>query len=327
MRQLRLDAFRLYAIALIVVAHVQYFGGTDEASPLALRLLQFVGVTLPRYSIPFFFILAGYFTGGKIVREPEHALETARRYTWRLGAIFLVWCAVYAVESPQIFLYLLREYPVTLLLDGSRVHLWFLVSMILTVWLFVLWPFDKKGRSFLWLGGALYVFGLLAGSYRATPLGFDLHFNPRDGVFFGTLFFGIGVYFSMNRPQVSVRTSLALAAGGLLLFCAEVAYLRVFWKVGAIKHDFLIGTIPFGMGVTLLAFARADTSLDKRLGPYGRYTLGIYGSHLLFVDWYRPLGAWVNPYLWQVLYAAMVFGSALLFSVVLEKTPLRKLVC
>ena len=327
MRQQRLDSFRLYAIFLIVCAHVQFFGsGTDENSPLALRLFQFLVVTVVRYSMPFFFILAGYFTGGKMSREPGNALAIARAYTARLGLVFLFWCLVYAVENPTLFSFLLHEHPVQLVLDGSRVHLWFMVSLILTVWLFALWPFHRHEKSFLWLGVVLYVVGLLAGSYRVTPLGFNLHFNPRDGVFLSTLFFAIGVAFSRKMPKISTKAAVALAAGGFGLYCAEVAYLRLAWGWGVLRHDFLLGTIPFGLGISLLALTKPDTASDKFFGPYGRYTLGIYASHILFLDLYRPIGAWVNPYVWQIIYSLLVFGSALAVSMLLARTPLRKMV-
>jgi surface polysaccharide O-acyltransferase-like enzyme len=326
MRRQRIDAFRIYALFLIVCAHVQFFGGVDHGTAFGRAVFPFVTVVV-RYTMPFFFILAGYFTGGRIAAAPADALPLARAYTWRILAVLGFWCVVYAVERPQEFLRFLHDQPIAFLFEGSRIHLWFLVSLLLTVWLFALWPDRRDRRSFLALGAALYVLGLLGGSYRVTPAGLDLHFQTRNGIFFSTLFFGIGVVLhDRGLPRVRRATAAAIAAGGLALYCAEALYLRRGWGSGIPDHDYLLGTVPFGIGMALLALTQEDSPLDARVGPYGRYTLGIYAIHLLFLDLFKPLGARVGADAWQVLYPLLVFGCSLLASAALARTPLRKVV-
>jgi surface polysaccharide O-acyltransferase-like enzyme len=276
--------------------------------------------------MPLFFILSGYFLGGKIVQEPSKAISIASKYTKKLAVVFLFWCVVYAIEQPLNFLSLVKEDPIRLLFEGTRTHLWYLVSLILTVWLFTLWPFDKESNHFLLLGGALYVFGLLGGSYKATPFGFDFHFDTRNGVFFGALFFAIGVAFHKRMPRVSWMTAICIALMGLGIFCLEAYYLRQQCSISPIQHDYLLGTVPLGVGVSLLAFTQRDSSIDRFVGPYGRYVLGIYVSHLLFVDLLRPLGLFVQPIAWQFIFPILVLGLSLLSSIILSRTPLRRVV-
>jgi surface polysaccharide O-acyltransferase-like enzyme len=322
MRRQRIDFFRLCAVFLIVCGHTLYYGqlGLDWPAGRMIRLALSIGV---RYAIPFFFILAGYFTGGKILREPSKTMTIAYAYTGRLALVFLFWCFIYAVEQPQLFFQLIREHPVQFLFEGSRVHLWFLVSMIITVWLFALWPFPKNGKSFLALGGVLYLLGLLGGSYQVTPIGINLHVDTRYGAFFSVLFFAIGVAFSQNLPRVNWKTAAAIACGGLVLYTLEAAFLKFGWGSGISAHDYLLGTVPFGIGVSLLALTGPDTALDKALGPYGRYTLGIYVVQFLFIDLFMPLGALVNPMAWIFIFPVLVFALSLITSLVLSKTFLR----
>jgi fucose 4-O-acetylase-like acetyltransferase len=325
LRWQRIDSFRLYAILLIVWGHIQLLSTIHGAGPIA-KIAELTLAIGARFTMPFFFILAGYFTGGKIAREPSKAVSVARAYTARLAVVFLFWCFIYALEQPQNFLNLVREQPIKFIFEGSRPHLWFLVSLILTVWLYALWPFHKSHKSFLALGAVLYVIGLLGGSYNVTPIGFDMHFNTRDGFFLSTLFFAIGVAFHNRMPRISKKMALGIAVGGLAIFSLEAFYLRIQWNLSPCCHDYLLGTIPFGVGVTLLALSRPDSSIDRLVGPYGQYTLGVYASHLLFMDLLEPVGSFVDPLVWQLVAPIPIFCLALLTSIILARTPLRRVV-
>ena len=325
MRQQRIDSFRLYAMFLIICGHVAAYGNIDF-SPWPTKIAGYLLSMGVRYTVPFFFILAGYFVSRKISQEPSKAILIAGVYSLRLLVVFLFWCFVYAIEQPQVFLELLEE-PIRLIFEGTRIHLWFLVSLILTVWLYALWPYRKNYRSFLLLGALLYIIGLLAGSYKVTPLGFDLHFDTRNGIFFSTLFFAIGVAFQNTKlPRMSWKAAAAFALGGLIFYSLEALCLKIFFKAAIPYHDYLLGSVPYGIGVFLLAVTQPDNTLDKFVGPYGRYMLGIYVIHFLFLDLFKPIGLWVHPYVWLVIYPILVFGFSLSACILIGRTPLRKLI-
>lgn len=325
LRRQGVDSFRVYSIFMIAWAHIQLFGNLSREWPLA-KVAELTVTMGARFTMPFFFILAGYFTGGKIVREPSKALSIAGAYTKRLATIFLFWSFIYALEQPQTFLRLVQEQPVKLMLEGPRPHLWFLVSLILTVWLFVLWPFRKSHKSFLLLGGFLYVIGLLGGPYKLAPIGFDIHFNTRNAVFFSTLFFAIGVMFRDRMPQVNRRMVIGITLVGLVIFSLEAVYLRMQWGLSPSYQDYLLGTIPFGVGVSLFVLSQPDSSLDRLVGPCGRYMVGVFACHLLFLDLLAPFGSSVPPLVWQVVFPLLVFSLSLFTSVVISRTPLRRVV-
>jgi surface polysaccharide O-acyltransferase-like enzyme len=326
MRIQRLDAYRLYIMLIIIWGHV-YFWGVIDHNPLPVKSFYYLVTIGFRFAVPYFFIMVGYFTGWKIIQEPEKAVSIARSYTGHLLIAFLFWSLVYIVERPQAFLTLLHEEPVKVIFQGPRDHLWFLVSLILTVWLFVFWPYRKNYKSFLLPGLILYGIGLLAGPYKTTPLGFDLHFDTRNAVFFSTLFFAIGVAMrSVKLPKLSWRVAAGLVLAGFALYCLETVCLRMFWGVGVTRSDYLLSSIPYGIAVALFALTQPDTALDKLAGPYGRYTIGIYAGHILFLDLLQPIGAWVNPYILQFLYPVLIFVLSLATCLILSRTFLRKVV-
>ena len=323
MRLKRIDVFRLFAIYIVIWAHSQFFDGIKAESSLAKGVELGVDLVV-RSSMQFFFIVSGYFLGGKILDEPAQKFSTAWKYSKKLLLFFLFWSAVYALEDPQTFIKLVTKDPLTLLFEGTRIHLWFLMSLFLTIWLFALWPLDKKGKSFLVFGGIVYIIGLLGGSYQVTPIGLNLDFNTRNGIFFSALFFAIGVLIYIKKPQVSPALAWGLYLGGFILFSLETYFLWAQWRSLPIRHDYLISSIPYGIGVFFVAFtARRETKLDNLLAPYGKYVLGIYVAHLLILDLLKPLGAVFDPLLWAFVLPMLVFGITLPAVILLSKTPLR----
>ena len=171
-----MDAFRVYSVILILFAHVQYFGGVDFDARFT-RPLSIVIVVLARATIQFFFIAAGYFTGGQMIESPQRARSIAWDYTRRLGIIFIFWSVIYELLNPGGLLQLLRADPLRLIFEGTRLHLWYLPALILSAWLFALWPFDRRSWTFPAFAALLFTIGLLGGAYSETPIGIE---NPRD---------------------------------------------------------------------------------------------------------------------------------------------------
>jgi peptidoglycan/LPS O-acetylase OafA/YrhL len=339
MRLKRIDVFRLLAIYLVIWAHSQFFDGI-KAETLPAKGIELGAVLALRSTMQFFFIVSGYFVGGKIIEQSEHRFATAWKYSKKLLLAFVVWCAIYAVwnavyllrsaplsKYALYFINLATKNPVNLIFEGTRIHLWFLMSLFLTIWLFALWPLDKKGKSFLAFGALLFAIGLLGGSYQITPIGIHLEFNTRDGIFFSTLFFAIGVLVYLHKPQVSPALAWGLYLGGFALFSLETYFLWANWSALPIRHDFLISSIPYGVGAFFIAFtAKRETKLDTLLAPYGKYVLGIYASHLIFLDMWKPLGDAMNPILWAFLLPVLVFTTALMAVILISKTPLKSIV-
>lgn len=324
MRLQRIDAFRFYSIILILFAHTQYFGGIDLSLPFT-KAFSIAVVTLARPTIQFFFILSGFFLGGKIIESPSQAIPLARKYTGKLLIVFLFWCAIYALVNPENAWLLLTRNPLRLIFEGTRVHLWYLPSLILTVWLFALWPGNRKGWSFLALGGILFAIGALGGAYRFTPLGLDMEFNTRNGIFFSTLFFGIGAWFHAHPPRVNKAAAIGIYLAGLALFSIECFYLWSQFELDPIKNDYVFGSIPYGIGFFLLAYLFDTTRLDKLAAPLSKFVLGMYVAHMVILDLaLKPMHKIINPILWQLTVPILLFFLTLALVWLISRTPLKR---
>ncbi len=322
-RNVGIDAFRIYFQILIVWAHVMFFGFVDPTDDV-LRAVRYLVISCARSSMPFFFVVAGYFLQPSLSADTT-VFRTAVAYTVRLGRVFVFWSAVYAAVDPAAFVARLTTKPLKLVFEGTQAHLWFLASLVMTVWLAALGVFRGRPQRLLALGVFLYVLGLLGGAYRDTPVGLDLHFNTRDAVFMSTLYFALGMLWRVRMPSVSRRAALALAAGGYVVSCGEALFLASYNEFMPLIADYLVGGVAFGIGVTLFAF-QSDSALDARVAPLAPYVLGIYVSHPLFLMLLKPLGACVNTALWVIAFPALVFVCALALTALLMRTRLRVLV-
>jgi peptidoglycan/LPS O-acetylase OafA/YrhL len=173
----------------------------------------------------------------------------------------------------------------------------------------------------LLLGSALFIFGLLGGPYQLTHFGFPFPISSKDGIFLSTLFFAIGALFSKRLPRVNAITAIAIALFGFVIYCIEAYSLR--GSQHPTWHNFLIGSVPWSVGLFLFAFNGDCNFFDKITEKYGKYVIGIYACHMLFIDIFGNLTKISNQYVWMFLYPVLVYSVSLLLTVCLYKTPFR----
>ena len=313
MRLPRIEAFRVYAMFLIVFVHSQV---RVLHAPLLAEGYKFCLYALVRATMPFFFIVSGYFLGGKMTESEGKAVPIAKRYTVRLFAYFLVWWVFYLFETPLleegftygmirpaywIFRRMMASEPINFLMGGARIHLWFLTTLIATVWAYVLFGLTGKRRYFMHFGIAMYLFGLIAGPYKIIPVGIDLYFTQGLYVVYSLLFFSIGVALQQNMPRIGVKGAWGIFVVGLAVYGTETYVLWHTWGLPQAKNDFGLGMIPLGIGAFLLAVKQQASRLDTIVGTYGRYMLGVYLCHFLFIDLLDLLKDIFPPVLWQIL--------------------------
>ena len=89
---------------------------------------------------------------------------------------------------------------------------------------------------------------------------------------------------------------------------AEAYFLWRYWQVNPTKHDYLIGTIFFATGVALLSLGKTKNDTETIFSRFGRYTLGIYGGHYVFVDMLEPVGHYMPTGLWQIAFPMIVYA-------------------
>lgn len=340
MRVISFDLLRTIAIFAVIVIHAQPFSERHFPEP-GYRYLEVFLNQGSRFAVPFFFVLSGYFFGKKLAQSTQSG-DVFLGYARRLLFIFLFWSAIYVLVPSDIlglmqYGYLKLTYwkvqklvsdPIALVLQGGRIHLWFVVSLIMALAFVSLVVKCNLRRFLIPLGVVLYIAGLLGGSYSVTSLGFQAPFNTRDGPFFSTILVAVGYWLSLRQEiRVSLRFALWVAGAGMALHFAEVFGLWRFYDVSPLQPDYVLGTLVWGIGMMLIAVATRHIQWGTRLARAGEYTLGIYVVHLLFVDMLSPMSARLVSPVWELMLPVIVYACSLAFVVILSKnTYLRRVV-
>ncbi len=322
------DAMRALAVAAIVIMHTTPFKGShDEVSTLPYIIVN----QLTRFAVPFFFVASGFFWASK-VRRGAGPMPAAHASAKRIAAVLVFWCIVYllplnvtsviehGVLGPVKTVYRnlsrMLEDPVALAFQGTEVHLWFLISLALAVYISAVF---MKYRQFPLLAVAsalLFIVGALAKSYSATPIGLELEFNTRNGPFFGLIFFVTGIWFARRTPSprwlyLGAGVMLAGAAGQFV----ETIYIMRAFEVPP-THDYVFCTYLFGAGSALVALSNHSILRNGLLENMGRWALGLYAVHLIFLRWFEPFDLEYRSMAWDACYAVsvLVLSCAAIFS-------------
>lgn len=335
-----IDFMRVIAIFAVILIHAYPFGNISIGIGKYLKVFINQGA---RFAVPFFFIVTGFIWGKKLA-SGQDAMRVFLGYGRRIAVIFIAWSVIYLVVPSDLsfltasgsFEFLKTVYyrflslsddPLMLVFQGTKEHLWFLMSLLWAMILSSALIKVDRGPWLLPLALILYLFGILAGSYAKTPYGIHIEFNTRNGPFFSTIFFVVGWLFSKHKGYFSMKTSIALLLGGLALHMVEVYVLLRFYEVNPLRHDFLLGTLPYSTGVAAIALSRPSLGENALMTKWGPYVLGIYVVHFLYVDLLGPLGGRFNPYAWGIVLPVTIFLLSLVTVKYMEKSrALRKIV-
>ncbi|MET0282418.1 MAG: acyltransferase [Steroidobacteraceae bacterium] len=293
-----------------------------------------------RFAVPFFFVVAGFFWAGKFNSRDEIGAAT-----WpmakRTALLFLVWSLVYLLpfhsegnahyeqwNALQIttdnFRYAISD-PLRLLLEGGAAPLWFLSAQVMVLCICGLMLQRGLDRTLLILAIVLYLVGLAGHTYANTPLGIEGGFIYRRGPFAALLFFVTGYFLRKAESREHwLRWGLLLAVGGIALQSIEVIIIHFNFD-GLSYPDYTIGTYPFGVGMAMMALSNWRLMAVPALVRVGPYVLGIYVSHVLFMDLLRP---YYNPEstnaFYYLGYLLLVFGLSFGFSYLLCNSRLAR---
>jgi peptidoglycan/LPS O-acetylase OafA/YrhL len=290
--------------------------------------------------MPFFFAIAGYFWGKK-VRSGNELTKVSLGYGRRILRIWAVWSLIYLlvpndVESfrqcgisalVKVPYWRLRDLigaPIQSLFVGSALHLWFLMALLwaLAICSVVL----KYGREkwLIWIGCALSVFGLVAGSWSVAFFGSAIPFQTKNGPFFGTIFFAMGWYLSSDKVVISPKLVASLLLGGLAMHGLELYLLWSRFGVSPSSHAYVAGTLFWGAGFTLLVMSRPSFGKGTIMAKVGKYTLGIYLVHYVFVQLFAPLFHAYRSRLWDIVVPIVVFLVSLLAAMAIQRNRLLR---
>jgi surface polysaccharide O-acyltransferase-like enzyme len=293
------DYMRFIAIIAVISIHV-----TSVTIPVleATDTYYFVNIILnqiSRFAVPFFFCLSGFYWGTKVRSGSIGAWSLSVSSSKKLLYLFSVWSLIYllpynfstigelGVMGPLKYAYWgwmhHIDNPYLFLLQGSKLHLWFFISLIMTQLL--TGALVRYGILLILLSIFLFVLAVLSKVYANSPIGIELGFNTRNGPFFSTIFFVSGYYLS----KYTVRKSWLIYGGFALLLGVALHFTEIFflyYNYGAsLTDDFVFGTYFMGLGFTLLAISSPSfIGCNKVFIWLGRNSLALFLVHFIFVD-------------------------------------------
>ena len=324
------DVAKLIAVTAVIAIHTKPFYGSASLDGKYLSILL---DQLARFAVPFFFIISGFFWGVK-VNKSGAITSTSVAMAKRIFYLFIFWCIVYAlpynlnliaefgflgaVKDAYGNLIKLTDEPVALLMQGTKDHLWFLIALLFSLGISAFFVERKRYKTLFIVSAALYAIGLVCKAYVDTPLGIHVNFNTRNGPFFGTIFFVSGYALSNVKPHPDwFAKGMALLVIGSLIHFSEVYFL---WRTYGTSpyQDYVIGTYFMGVGAAMAALSNNAILKNKVLSEIGKFTLGIYAVHLIFVDNLHPIGELTHSPLWAIGYVILVLllsvATVLLFA-------------
>jgi surface polysaccharide O-acyltransferase-like enzyme len=322
MRLASIDFFKTIAIFAIIVLHTSPFHGYENK---LFILLDAIINQATRFAIPYFFIVAGYFLGRKLLSgvRPEEVFKT---YLKRLFPLFIVWSVLYMILPTNIKKEVIRyglwhatyhkisniiSDPITLSMQGGRGNLWFLISLLMAFGIITLFLKLNRRKWIIPIASLLYFVGLWAGSYSATDFGINISFFTRNGPFFSTLLVAIGWYLAYKKYEVKRIYSLGLLIIGVSMHAVETFALWKYYNISPLIHDYLVGTLLWGIGLTLFVLSIPNAFEGSRITKWGRYTLGVYLLHVIVGDMLTPLDKIMPFPLWDIINPFIVYFVSL----------------
>lgn len=293
----RVGAFRVYAMLLIIVGHSELLLG--RSTEPGITAVQFALSIVSRAAVPLFLLLAGEHIGPRLLRD--RAPGAARYYITHLALLYGIACLGYwLIDAAKLirsrglapgfaaFIERQAQDPWGLLLHGPRAHLWFLVVLMLVVAVAGFLLARARVRAFVAFTAVLYGIGLAIGPYHP----------PTDVVWQGwwaelllqaPLFFAVGVVLGLERvhPPRQWQATVLIAAG-LALHTIEVLWISSTYGTRPLRLAMLAGTVPYAIGVGILALSSGATRLDRWAARLARYVPAVYISHVFLLETLRP---------------------------------------
>lgn len=284
-RNQSVDTFRLLAALCVIVLHLEY-PSLPSSIVIGIRLLS-------RWAIPFFFIVSGYYFA---VQNAEARQLNIQQMAGRLIWVFLLWSIIYApvvADQHDLKAMFQRFFSPTFIYSGDFLHLWFISSLVFG-YLFIAFCYQFNIKYVLTFSSIIFVLiALLAEPYPILKFGFSLNFDLARH-WLSIPFLWMGFYF-YKKGFPSWWVSIILIVAGAAIQMIEARFIYHQFGLSAYDHEFLIGTIPFAIGMVGLALNNLEWLQWPILSRWGKeYSLGIYLIHLLVI---YSISKWITPLL------------------------------
>ncbi len=305
MRNSSIDAAKSFCILGVIFIHSTFFfsyRGTGMHEALSL---------LARCAVPFFFITSGFYLQRRFVRQGEPARRVLKHYMRRLIVPVVIWNSVYFFLPWNIYGLLISpnplrrlavnmhvksdaimHAPLNLLLKGTDVHLWFLNTLIVGIIIFCLLRSTLRlgvllACAFLAYAASLVV--VLQSASGALDVQ-TVNASHAVGLTVGLYYLTVGAAIYQYREKLpSCAVCLTIMLGGIMLQYIEWRMIQHVYQIGFEYIFCLLSTLPYAAGLFMLCLKKPRWRGPAWIAGAGRYSLGLYGAHMLFARIAIPL--------------------------------------
>ena len=336
MRISSIECGRVLAIMAVMTIHISPFSNPFDPTLWGDSFYLWLGGTinqLCRFAVPLFFLCAGYFLQPRLTTG--NPMAVALRYCRPLLVLWLGWSLIYLLVPFNPIAAVQQGYlagmagqwqmqvgdPLNAWWVGGMIHLWFLPALMLAVLILALCQRVGLPRLALVLGALLYLLALLGGSYGKPLLGAEWALLTRNGPFFSLLFVALGAGLRAGNWRPTASLSSWLLGAGIALYALEAWGLLRFAEVPLNRHDFLLGSVPWSLGLFGLLLARPDWGKGSWLERQAPKVLGLYCLHMMLVAWMMTFGPQDKQVWWELIKVPALIALSLLAYRLLAATP------
>lgn len=327
MRISSIECGRVLAILAVMTIHLSPFSNPFDPTLWDGTPYLWLGAIinqLCRFAVPLFFLCAGYFLQPALAAGKPMAV--ALRYCRPLLGLWLAWSLLYLLVPFNPVAAMTEDYltsmagqwqmqlgdPLNAWWVGGMIHLWFLPALMLAVLLLALCWRIKLPRLALVAGALLYGLALIGGSYGPLLPGGEWALLTRNGPFFSLLFVALGAELRLRGWQPDARRSALLMVAGMGLYALEAEGLLHFAAVPLNRHDFLLGSLPWALGLFGLLLANPNWGRGSWLERQAPRVLGLYCLHMMLVVWLMVFGPQGQLLWWELVKVPVLLVLSLL---------------
>ena len=338
------DFLRVIAVFAVIVIHITsigiYYYDIESSVWKASTLVNCIS----HWAVPIFFMISG-----ALFLSPQRELSLKKLYSKNIKRIVIcivVWGFFYSLLDQYIYASLsLKSVLIAvygIFTDNTGYHLWFLYTLVMLYIAVPLFRIITGNASKRMLQYALIMwvlFSLLVGQINGFAKDFEfseelLPYSPYVIASYGGYFLG-GYYFT-EYPLKGKAKSIcyALSVASIVAIIAIKIIFRNLLSITTFTPEMSMGILSclIAVGVfTLAQNIRLSDLWKKIFGFIGKYTFGIYLTHVFFISvvfhMFNLKFDYCQPLLAIIISSTAMFVISLLTSWLMSKIPLlRKLV-
>ncbi|MFD1040632.1 acyltransferase [Virgibacillus byunsanensis] len=301
-RNTAIDVVKCFGVFLVVCLHTVTYSFNWQDS----EHISFIISVFPRWVIPFFFIVSGYFFGQKIINR-NNSKAYFKKYLFKLIGLFATWYLFYLIYDlflqvvlaihmgldikTELIQYVKGFVNIDALYYGEGMtsyHLWFLTALIWSICILYVSIRLNKLKMLLIVAGILNIIGLFGQTYSSI---FYLPVQTRDALFFGMLYTTLGCYFAIHYDWIMQKVKKTKSSTFVYLFLlfsliqlVEMAITVTVLDAVRSFGDYYLITAPLTISIFIITLKNTTILQSSVVSKVGKNAVGIYVSHLFIIS-------------------------------------------